>query len=169
MGITIVETNAGYREPANEHDRYLIQWIEDKFQMLRPFQACPSGQGELRHLKWLLDVGRFFPPQRLPKPYRVGEAQACYMNSQTLALMGDGELTYVEGIGLRIGVFLHSWCIDAQGNVVDTTWHGRSKKQMAGTAYFGVPISNGDIMRAILATKHHDQIITPETLAPLVN
>lgn len=46
----------------------------------------------------ILERGRFWTPQVLPKPYKAGAMRLCFQNAFHLANESGGELRYCEGI-----------------------------------------------------------------------
>jgi hypothetical protein len=80
---------------------------------------------------YVLRLGAFFTPAPRPGKWKLGTPKNCFDNSQRLALKSN--LAYCEGFALAFGVpFLHGWCVDDHGNVIDVTW------EEASQAYFGV-------------------------------
>lgn len=91
----------------------------------------------LLRYEFILQRGRFFRPQHLPKGYRRRKQKQCFENSFNLALASD-DLAYCDGfvmasIGGVINLPIeHGWCVTADGKVVDITFSD------PGNAYFGV-------------------------------
>jgi len=87
---------------------------------------------------FVLAHGRAYTAQSLPKKYKRGLSQACFVNAYRLARRHG--LSYVEGFATsKAAAFvptLHAWCVEPGGDlVIDTTW------QTIGDVYFGVPIN----------------------------
>lgn len=83
--------------------------------------------------RFLLAAGQPFSVRLFDHDHTLGRQGHCYGNA--FALVRDRrELVYCEGRALSGGVvpLEHAWCVDAGGQVVDTTWRGQE------TDYFGV-------------------------------
>ena len=87
----------------------------------------------------LLQHGRswtFDPAFRPPMHYST--RKACFSNCLQLILRHPRKYTYVEGLAATDFLpVAHAWCIDAQGRVVDPTWHGLERS--GPSDYFGIP------------------------------
>lgn len=74
------------------------------------------------HLK---EKGQEWTAAPLPETVERGEPKACFMNA-THAFLQRDDLDYCEGVGFIPSLpgfaFLHAWCVDAAGHVVDPTW-----------------------------------------------
>lgn len=99
----------------------------------------------------ILEAGRFWElGEGLPDGVGRGEPKQCFANAGRLALM-DPRYTYVEGFAAaRISDNLtfpthHAWVVDADGRVVDPTWHDGT-----GEAYFGAAV-HADALRTRVA------------------
>lgn len=133
--------------------------IKDREQEARPWLSPDVEQAVRRQLEYqrdmlpnlpgfhyrgkddlLLQHGRFFEPQDLPKAYRRGRARACFANS--LRLGTKAGLRYVEGVALPdVGILVHhAWCLDERDRVVDPTW------STPGRAYFGVVFAKATVV-----------------------
>lgn len=102
--------------------------------------------------EFFLKHGRLYRPQPFPPKYRKwrGKPQACLYNALELALSCP-ELEYVEGYALHMDASIpvpmdHSWCVDADGNVVDPTWY-----KTVGRDYFGLALDKW------LLTERHEK------------
>ena len=78
--------------------------------------------------EFILRHGWLFSPQPFPAKYRKwkGEHHDCLYNALELSV-SCRELAYVEGFampakGITETPVAHSWCVDADGKVVDPTW-----------------------------------------------
>jgi hypothetical protein len=100
-----------------------------------------------------LREGRWFTPKPLDPhgPYRPGAQRMCFGNAIVAAIIYG--LPYVEGYAASIPNPMlpihHAWNVDAEGNVVDTTWRW-------GAAYLGVEFS---VERADDATWNGDAAV----------
>lgn len=93
--------------------------------------------------KWILEYGRHWEPQALPRQHPRGVIKQCYSNAANLAL-GDSDLTYVEGYACGIIPVMHAWCVDKDGKVIDNTWDEPAK-----SLYYGVPFDRGFLAKTI--------------------
>lgn len=95
---------------------------------------------------FLLEHGRFFEPQPLPKGVRRGARQQCFSNG--VRLVTKRNWRYAEGYALAaslpIGIH-HGWAVDAKDRVVDPTW-----ADPVGVAYFGVVLPLAAVIEARL-------------------
>jgi hypothetical protein len=85
--------------------------------------------------EFVLTHGQVFEPPLRPRPkgVRNGTDKMCFRNAGHVALDHDRDgWQYVEGYGIGIIPAHHAWVLDADGNVVETTW------KESGSAYFGV-------------------------------
>jgi hypothetical protein len=93
-------------------------------------------RGMILRYTFLLERGRFFEAQPLPKGFKRKKAKECYGNSFTLATSRRG-LAYCEGIVVtefgneRSTDIDHGWCVTEDGKVIDVTL------EKPGLAYFG--------------------------------
>ena len=73
----------------------------------------------------LREKGREWNAAPLPHGVQRGVPKMCFANA-THAFLERGDLDYCEGVGFVPDIpsiaFLHAWCVDADGNVVDPTW-----------------------------------------------
>lgn len=146
----------GYQVPRNEYDQHLLDVIRMQLD-LAEHSPLPQIRLTGRMQRFQLDHGRFFTPQPLPRQFKPGLKRACFKNAQELAA-NCNELTYVEGLAFCMIDAPHAWCVDAEGNVVDTTW--TDAKQIA-SAYFGVPLSRDYVIESFLARGVHDALVVP--------
>jgi len=78
--------------------------------------------------------GQCFKGRKLPRSIKRGTPKQCFENSTHLVIDRDG-LRYVEGYAMREDIcfpFLHAWCIDRDGRVVDVTLTEPEKYQYVG-------------------------------------
>ena len=104
-------------------------------------------------MAYLRNAGaREWTPAPLPDDVEPGTPKACFMNASQLVLESD-ELDYCEGVAFRPGLpfgFLHGWCVNAAGTVIDPTW-GDSEK----CRYYGVRYDRKKYIRHIFKTKFY--------------
>jgi len=82
--------------------------------------------------QFVLEHGREYSPNTLPKGYRIMTPHRCFDNAFHLAKKKG--LTYVEGYAEVEGVpILHGWCVDGE-QVIDVTATGLM-------GYYGVPLN----------------------------
>jgi len=93
----------------------------------------------------LRDHGRKWQQKTLPSTISFGTLGECFKNAALLA-MEHPELTYVEGFATCVIPMHHAWCVDPDGNVVDSTW------RTLGTSYFGIPMSTDYVRETALRT-----------------
>ena len=99
--------------------------------------------------EFILRHGWLFRPRKFPAKYRQwkGGYHDCLYNALELSV-GSGELAYVEGFAMAAGTSgrptAHAWCVDANGNVVDPTWH-----EITGLEYCGLSLD-----RRLLSQSH---------------
>ncbi len=80
--------------------------------------------------------GAWFPGRPLPKPYRHGIANCCYLNAATIAAALPKMLRYVEGLMAdEAEVVNHGWCIDRFDRVVDVTPGGNGQEFYLGAVF----------------------------------
>ena len=86
------------------------------------------------------DWAETFPLTRSRRASAVG---CCFHNAASLALRRPKEFLYAEGYAFTKGLCTeHAWCVDREGNAVDTTWRGEAPKY-----YFGVPFLRSYVRR----------------------
>ncbi len=74
-----------------------------------------------------------------------GRVKECYKNAYMAAIENDW--SYVEGYAMsEILPVMHAWCLDNEGQVVETTW------ETAGTEYYGVTLEIMWVTERIAAT-----------------
>lgn len=98
--------------------------------------------------EFILRHGRLFDPKPFPAKYRKWRRglHGCFENALELAVEAGG-LAYAEGYALPgVGDLptAHAWCVDADGCVVDPTWHG----VLAGREYCGLPLDIRPLWRS---------------------
>lgn len=99
----------------------------------------------------LREKGREWNAAPLPETVERGGPKLCFMNATQTFLERD-DLDYCEGIGFIPSLpgfaFLHAWCVDATGNVVDPTWD-----RPESCRYYGVRFPRGAYTRHIFRTR----------------
>jgi hypothetical protein len=84
-----------------------------------------------------------FEPGPRPAGLQKDQQGLCFMNATLLSI--SYKYTYVEGYVFVHGVPLHhAWCIDDEGNVIDTTIPDQENWK-----YVGIPMTNELVMEAI--------------------
>lgn len=117
--------------PLTKSDRELMRYltmVRDSVNRREGFHYRGVGDFLLQH-------GRFYPPQRLPRPELRGPIRNCFVNAAMAAINGSRtacRLHYVEGYATFVILTHHAWCADDNGNVYEVTW------RKVGSAYFGV-------------------------------
>lgn len=118
--------------------------IEDPVTGMRAhFQQVRDFMGPNVYYDFLLahGVGYLPGPNTFDSP-RL-ERHNCFGNSLHHAI--DNDLTYVEGKVFIYGCPLdHAWCVDADGNVIDTTAEGKGIN-----GYYGVPLRLDYVKKAV--------------------
>jgi hypothetical protein len=102
----------------------------------------------------VLRHGRPYDGRALPESYEPGEKKQCFSNALDTMVSNPDDLTYVEGFAISddgIIAVHHAWCVDVDGNVVDTTW------PEPGGTYFGVPL-NRDYVTGVILAKRTDTV-----------
>jgi predicted ABC-type ATPase len=123
--------------------------IEDIKQELQMVSSFTGGKGQqafvLEHGKPFYMNDKTFSGLRDPQ-------KECYKNA-TLKVLGDKDLTYVEGF-VHIGPLAihHAWTADKQGNVVDSTLKLRTGS-VSARGYFGVPFTREYVEATARKTK----------------
>lgn len=102
----------------------------------------------------LKSEGKFFGvlPHR-PSEYPLQKIQMCFQNSYRM--LAHPELEYVEGVAYSGLIPVHhSWNLDLNGNVIDTTWRTRGKyaRHSEGREYFGIHIPRKELEEVIFET-----------------
>jgi hypothetical protein len=67
--------------------------------------------------------------------------------------------SYVEGYAMGVIPVHHAWCVDKDGNVIDTTWSATERvpgtmRAKVGTWYFGVEFDLGYVCSCRYRSKH---------------
>lgn len=93
------------------------------------FQWLTKGKNALYAFLW--KHGRNFPARAEDHNYPKGEPNSCFNNAWNLAMLHP-ELTYCEGYAMSVIPMHHAWCVNRQGEVIETTWDEH------GADYFGV-------------------------------
>jgi hypothetical protein len=102
-------------------------------------------RGMILRYTFLLERGRFFESQPLPKGFKRKKVKECYDNSFKLAYSGKG-LTYCEGIVVtefgeeRTTEIDHGWCVTEDGKVIDVTLEN------PGLTYFGAVFTKDEMI-----------------------
>jgi len=96
--------------------------------------------------------GQEWKAAALPPDVERGEPSQCFMNATHL-MMERPDLDYCEGIAYSQDVgggfaFLHAWCVDKDGTVIDPTW-----AHPEGSRYFGVKYDRKAYLKHIMRTK----------------
>lgn len=97
---------------------------------------------------FVLEHGRVFKSQALPKRFKRGKLGLCFMNAAKLMQDTYAELYYVEGWASNIIPMHHAWVVDSDGNVIDPTW-----SEPESRVYFGVPFKQGYLTRVLVLSK----------------
>lgn len=125
------------RDAADEHQRYLLAWLDDAAIPFRP-AGIRKGWRHATQFDLVLDEGRWFtaPVDGEADPHA---SRACYTAAARLARRRG--LGYVEGYALadldgNLQVIEHAWCSTDSGEVVDPAWGAGD-----GKAYLGIPIT----------------------------
>ena len=79
--------------------------------------------GQALPYELLVEHGEEAVWSELPEGESYGNAKACYKNATNRVLLGDGELTYYEGlVNTSLGLpVAHAWAQDADGRVYELT------------------------------------------------
>lgn len=94
--------------------------------------------------RFILEKGRAWIPQALPKPFERLTPKNCFQNSYVLAEL-DHHYKFVEGLALNQNVDMlvhHAWCVDADNRVVDLTW-----EKPAECLYFGIRFNHFRVVK----------------------
>lgn len=91
---------------------------------------CAKMSGGKGHEALVRKHGRMFEGSELLDPETRGPKGECFRNALLYAL--QNELYYCEGYAISIVPMHHAWCLDADGNVVDTTWDEPERCVYAG-------------------------------------
>jgi hypothetical protein len=106
-------------------------------------------QGMILQADLLLADAEDFHGRHKPAEYAWDEIKMCFQNAAQLAI-ADPSLTYYEGyaVGRTALPIHHAWCIDEDGEVVDTTW--REEGEDPGEwSYLGVGFQTPFLCRVI--------------------
>lgn len=98
---------------------------------------------------FVLDHGKDFEWQELPRPFRYGTIKHCYENSLSLAIRHP-ELIYCEGFGAGIIPTQHAFCVTVEGEVIDSTWTPDLVKGCRD--FIGIPLRT-DFVRETVACR----------------
>jgi hypothetical protein len=94
--------------------------------------------------RFILDHGRSWKAQPLPRGVKRGEMKRCFENAQRFAAglfrKGRESWTYVEGYACSGDLSIpvpahHAWLVDGQGTVVDPTWRSPERSYYFGVAF----------------------------------
>lgn len=102
-------------------------------------------RGMFLRYTFLVERGRFYEAQPLPKGFKRKKAKECYGNSFTLDLSKKG-LAYCEGIVVtKIGKdqtteIDHGWCVTEENKVIDVTL------EKPGLTYFGAVFTKEEMI-----------------------
>lgn len=100
---------------------------------------------------FVLEHGRLFTTLRAEQP-KPGTPKQCYYNAARMVRRSKGQLIFVEGYALAMIPLPHAWCIDLEGQVVETTWRPTWRPLPGDTArvdYYGIPFSTDYLVRSI--------------------
>jgi hypothetical protein len=97
--------------------------------------AWAGGRRDCHYLgveDFLLQEGKWFEPQPIPRRFTRGSLRQCFLNAYCSAT--EHNLWYVEGYAIAEtgGEAHHAWCLDERGKVLEVTW------KESGLAYLGV-------------------------------
>jgi hypothetical protein len=102
-------------------------------------------------LAFLRERGREWTAAPLPGTVERGVPRECFRNA-FLAVLGDESLRYVEGVAIRPGMdglgFLHAWCVDGNGRVVDPTWDNPEESR-----YYGMEFDRKRLTKHVMREK----------------
>jgi hypothetical protein len=134
-------------EQTLKRDMEMMREMKSRMGSFRPYVYCGMEDFLLQHGKW-------YTPRPLPPNGFRGARKSCFGNAIYLAAQKD--YRYVEGLALNgeINIPLpihHGWNIDADGNLIESTWPYNENH-----AYIGVEFSLG---RADHATWEDDATV----------
>lgn len=109
--------------------------------------------------KLCLKYGKPFdvPAQARPVGMKQMKARECFRNAYYAGLERGWQ--YVEGFAMSIVPIHHGWCIDREGQVVETTW------ERPGTAYYGIVIPYSVLNEALVEHGYYGVLsqVTPRS------
>lgn len=122
---------------------------DDQEFILKYLQMISSYGNNNRAEKLTLKYGQPFatPAQARPVGMKKMKDHECFRNAY-LASMEHG-WQYVEGFAMTIVPLHHGWCVDRDGNVIETTWAS------PGTAYYGIAIPHPILDAALVEQKYY--------------
>jgi hypothetical protein len=106
---------------------------------------------------FLLEHGREWEAQPLPRHYARQANQLCYMNATQL-VTENPRLTYVEGYACHGGLFPlgHAWAVTKDCKVVDPTWDYPGE-----STYFGIAFRTAFVLEVVSSTRLYGLFETP--------
>lgn len=116
----------------------------------------------------VLQHGKDYIPQKLPRGYRRGEMKQCFMNSFQM-MLDHSKLIYVEGYAWDIRLPIachHAWCVDEDGKVYEPTW---SRDVAEGTIYLGIPFKQKYVIATCLRNEMYGIIDNYKMHFPLLS
>jgi len=129
----------GRLQPENDQECSIVDYLRVIA------DGMPNAHPDFRAL---LDKGRFWTPQPLPREYELATPKQCFKNAGQLSLVHT-ELRYCEGYALGFVIPVHhAWLVDESGMVIDPTWRikPRGRKNVhdpADLGYFGIVYEQG--------------------------
>jgi len=129
----------------NEHEQNLLKEIQTYNRLIS--KCTRDGYRYASTYAFIEAEGRFWKTG-VPHKYARRQMMACYHNSACM-VRRHKHLTYVEGIAIGIIPTAHAWCVDPEGNVIDSTWE--SSIQLA---YYGIPFNTEFVLDYLKKVKY---------------
>ena len=138
-----------------ESQKQLIEYLEAVTTMRAAANLGHCAQPYHCIEDFVLQRGRFFTPQQLPKGIKRGTERRCFENAGKLAARRGASLVYVEGFALGEIPIHHAWVSDSLGNVYEVTWQTKdwTEDDITETSYFGVAFNADFVLRVKTETK----------------